>query len=233
MNSLLESLASGSTQRQQDLAILGHELRNPLAAVVTGVATAAAMTAADDPRAGLLQRAVRDLDRLTQLLNAYLELAGGRLRRVHDVDFAAVVRAVAARRGSAAVSVELRGDLRVFGSAALLERAVENLLDNAFAAGAKRVDVSALREGDQVVVRVHDDGPGVAPALRPSLFVPFVSGRGGTGLGLSVVADIALAHGGKVRLLPAAGGARFELTLPGLVDGGERRLRAGVGACAS
>lgn len=225
--------ALGSPQRLQDLAVLGHELRNPLAAAIAGVATAAAITAEGEVTKPLLERAARDLDRLTVLLNAYLELAGGRLRRVTDVDLAAVLRTIATRRGSAALSVDVRGDLRTKGSPALLERAIENLIDNAFAAGAQRIELSARRDGEMLLLRVQDDGPGVPAAMRQSLFTRFVSGRGGTGIGLSVVADIALAHGGAVRLLPSNQGARFELTLPALATGGGLDKVAGVEACAS
>lgn len=225
--------ALGSQQRLQDLAVLGHELRNPLAAAIAGVATAAAITPEDDTRQPLLQRAVRDLDRLTVLLNAYLELAGGRLRRVVEVDLATVLRSIATRRGSAALSVQTRGDLRAKGNPALLERALENLIDNAFAAGATRVELSAQLDGGVVAVRVLDDGPGVSPAMRQNLFTRFVSGRGGTGIGLSVVADIALAHGGAVRLLPSARGAQFELTLPASAAGADSGKAAEAQACAS
>jgi signal transduction histidine kinase len=207
---------SPSDQRLADLAMLGHELRNPLAAAQTCVAAAAAITPAGDSRQPLLHRASRDLERLGGLLTSYLELLGGRLQRTTLVDVGACVRGVAARRGPAVTARASGAELMVTGNAALLERAVENLVDNAFACGAKRVDLLAARQADQLVLEVSDDGPGVAPALRERLFAPFASGRGSTGLGLVLVKDIAVAHGGSVRLAASApGGARFVLSLPG------------------
>lgn len=201
--------------RQADLALLGHELRNPLAAAITGVAAAAAITAVDDPRHDLLARAQRDLERLAGLMSAYLDLLGGRLRHPAEVDVGAVVRATASRRGAAAVVVRATGEpLPVRGNSALLGRALENLIDNALRFGARRVEIAATRTDTEIVVEVSDDGSGVTPELRARVFEPFVSGRGSTGLGLTLVKDIVEAHGGSVGLLPAAAGARFALRLP-------------------
>jgi signal transduction histidine kinase len=205
---------AGAGRRLADLAMLGHELRNPLAAALTGVAAAAAMTDAADPRAALLGRAAHDLERLAGLLTAYLELLGGRPVRTVPLDLAATVRAVAARRGAAVTVAVEAPDVPVRGSPALLERALENLVDNALRSGARRVEISAARRGGEVVLEVADDGPGVPEGVRDRLFDAFVSGRGSSGLGLALVHDIAAAHGGSVRLLPSRQGARFVLSLP-------------------
>ncbi len=215
-------------RRLTDLAMLGHELRNPLAAAFTGVATAAVLTPADDTRAPLLERACRDLERLSHLLNAYLELLGGRLLRPVRVDVGACVRGVATRRAGAVTARVGASPFSVSGSAILLERAIENLVDNALHSGAKRVEIATTRRGDKVHVEITDDGPGVAPALRDRLFDPFVSGRGSTGLGLVLVRDIAAAHGGTVRLDASPAGARFNLTLPLLLS--DAIATAGAGA---
>jgi signal transduction histidine kinase len=67
----------------------------------------------------------------------------------------------------------------------------------------------------KVRLRVADSGPGVPEALRDHLFEPFVTGRAdGTGLGLAIVREIARAHDGDARLLPAPEGALFEIELP-------------------
>jgi signal transduction histidine kinase len=223
--------AARTPDRRADLALLGHELRNPLAAALTGIAAAASLTDAGDPRAELLARAQRDLDRLGGLLTAYLELLGGKLRHQVEVDVGALVRAAASRRGAAVVCVRTDGRPQlVRGNSILLARALENVVDNALRSGAQRVEVALARQADEVVIAVRDDGPGVSPELRDNLFEPFVSGRGSTGLGLVLVKDIAQAHGGSVRLLPAACGAHFELRLPALAAAAPPRGGAG---CAS
>jgi nitrogen-specific signal transduction histidine kinase len=64
-------------------------------------------------------------------------------------------------------------------------------------------------------LKVCDSGTGVDDAMAPRLFEPFVSGRAdGIGLGLALVREIAIAHGGEVRYLPQPGGACFELEIP-------------------
>ena len=73
------------------------------------------------------------------------------------------------------------------------------------------------RDGDEVVVRVRDDGPGVAPEHRAAIFDPFFTTRGpdeGTGLGLSIRFDIAQEHGGTLELETHGPGACFALRLP-------------------
>lgn len=229
------STLAAAGRRLEDLALLGHELRNPLAAALTGVAAAAAITAADDPRGELLARAQRDLERLADLMNAYLDLLGGRLRQPLTFDVGAMVRAAAHRRGAATVVLHTDGAaLPVHGNRALLARALENLIDNALRLGAERIEVATACAAGSVLVEVRDDGPGVPPALRECLFEPFVSGRGSSGLGLVLVRDIVTAHGGSVRLLPSAAGAHFELRLPlARHPAGESMATYGREACAS
>jgi len=81
------------------------------------------------------------------------------------------------------------------------------------------------RQGDDYLLEVSDDGPGIDPALAPQIFEPFVRldqsrdrRTGGAGLGLAIVRSIARHHGGEVQLLPCSSGARFCLTLPVHLD---------------
>ena len=98
-----------------------------------------------------------------------------------------------------------------------------NLATNALEAGgqAAEVQIECGRDGDRAVIRVSDNGPGIAPALRERIFEPFFTTRtGGTGLGLAVVKSVATAHGGEVRLEAGDGpGTRFTLELPALAPG--------------
>jgi signal transduction histidine kinase len=98
-----------------------------------------------------------------------------------------------------------------------LGRALGNLLDNALAhtrAGGQ-IEVSAIRVGGKLRLRVADSGPGVAPEMVTQLFEPFATGRPeGTGLGLAIVREIARAHGGDARLSGSEKGAAFEIEVP-------------------
>ena len=119
-----------------------------------------------------------------------------------------------------------------------LFRVLQNLGQNAFEAGASRVEVVARREaGDgargevgavPIVIEIADNGPGLPPRARDKLFQPFAgTGRaGGTGLGLAIARDLMRAHGGDIRLVRStASGTVFRLDLPGAAAG-----QAAVGA---
>lgn len=214
----MTAIGGGLERRQRDLlGIVGHELRNPLAAVLTGVSVAAEMTDPDDPRAQFLDLALADLHRLTALLDGCLLLGSVRRPAPGDaVDLAALANDVARRYAEGFVTVRGGGrPIIVVGEAALLERVLENLVDNASAVGARAVSILISDDGDdRAAVHVGDDGPGVPAELAGRLFEPFVSGRGSSGLGLAIVAQIVDAHGGDVRLLPSVRGALFRIELP-------------------
>jgi signal transduction histidine kinase len=103
-----------------------------------------------------------------------------------------------------------------------LFRVFSNLGQNAIEAGATEVDVSAGSDGEQLIVHISDNGPGLPPRAREKLFQPFSGSTrpGGTGLGLAIARDLIRAHGGDICLESSAGaGTCFRLTLP-LVQSG-------------
>ena len=102
------------------------------------------------------------------------------------------------------------GQLRQHGSIAAGAR-------TGVAPGAHVVSVKAAHEGGETVIRIADNGPGIPPRLSDQLFEPFVSGRSsdGTGLGLTISRELAVGHGGDLRLLGTGPeGTTFELRLP-------------------
>jgi signal transduction histidine kinase len=115
--------------------------------------------------------------------------------------------------------------LRVVGSGAALRRALTSLIDNALAHGhaGGRVDVRVGRQGRRATINVADDGIGIDPETMSILFTRFAHGEGHTGLarrapygiGLTLVREIAQAHGGDITVTSAPGqGATFTLRLP-------------------
>lgn len=193
-------------------AVLGHELRNPLGAALANAALACEMVDVADPRRVVLESVVSDLERMGGLLDSYLGFARlGKPARA-PVMIASLVLRIAARRPQ--LRSTIAADLVTLGDAVLLERALENLVDNAVEVGASAIDIAALMLGERIIVTVSDNGPGVPSKLREVIFDPGFSRRGSTGLGLCIVAETIAAHGGLIRCEVCARGSRFVIELP-------------------
>lgn len=170
-------------------------------------------------------RAVRDLDDMTALIDDALALARGASvsERREVVDIAELIRRQAADRKDGCVrsGVPPGKAAIVRGDAIALRRLFANLIDNALRFG-KSADVRFETAGDQIVVLVDDDGPGIPELERSAVFEPFYRAEpsrsretGGAGLGLAIARAIAEAHGGHIRAEAApSGGARISVTLP-------------------
>ena len=111
--------------------------------------------------------------------------------------------------------------LTVLGDERMLRRALRNLLENARRYGGAEIEVEVRAQAGQAVLRVCDRGPGVPEAMRERIFEPFfrmpghAEQAGGVGLGLSLVRQIALRHGGSVRCeARTGGGSCFVVSLP-------------------
>lgn len=214
-------------QRQRQLsdidqqhARLAHQLRTPLATAVlylSGIADGNLDGATARRMAG---KALARLVDLQQLIDQTLALARGEAGTDTNVAVGELLGAarasVTASRGAAArIDIEdASGDACVQGQASLLTSALVNLLDNALAFSS-RVQVHATRDEGQVLLAVHDDGPGIEPGAAARIFEPFFTTRAdGTGLGLAMARTVARAHGGDLVLAASERGARFELRLP-------------------
>jgi two-component system sensor histidine kinase MprB len=206
--------ASVSAQRQL-VADASHELRTPVTSVRTNVEIL--LQAQDmDPgdRQRLLREVIVQIEELTLLMNDLIELARGEAPRDRDEDVRLdlmVVDAIArARRHApdAAFAADLDETL-ILGDPARLDRAVNNLLDNAvkYSPPGQPIEVT-LRDGE---LRVRDHGPGFSTQDLPHVFDRFyrgaeARGRPGSGLGLAIVQQVADAHGGSISAEAAPGG---------------------------
>jgi signal transduction histidine kinase len=231
MNAMLARLEVSSDRQRQLVADVSHELRNPLASLQAQLELAVAHPGRNTT--ALLQGSIAEVNRLSQLVDDLLTLA--RLDedplslRAGPVDLDDLALAHADRlraRGKVEVSVAGVGAARVVGDEARLTRAVANLADNAERHARRRVEFAVSQREDGVLLSVTDDGPGVPVAERERIFERFVrldSARAhqeaGAGLGLSIVAEIVRAHGGKVWVEDAGPGARFVVQLPLVKDG--------------
>ncbi|MEU4954938.1 sensor histidine kinase [Streptomyces lavendulae] len=227
VNDTLDRLERSDARQRQFTADASHELRNPLAAVRARLEVALARPSPDRES---VSAALADTGRLQRIAADLLLLArldGGPAPRPEPVDLALLAAEDAARRPAPRVPLRLAAPAPVpaYGDPARLERALANLVDNALRYARSGVLVrTAAAEDGWAVLEVADDGPGIPEADRDRVFERFVRldadrGRagGGTGLGLAIAREIARAHGGDVRALPAregAPGARLELRLP-------------------
>lgn len=197
----------------EDLAgVLGHELRNPLASAVTAVSLLREMVDDDDPRRGMIDQALGDLDRITHLTDGWLRLSKNRGASRTRVDIDELLRRVASRHDATIVADPV--EVIVDGDSAMLERAFDNLLTNATQAGARNLRLAAQRLNGEVAIHVEDDGCGIAEHHRDRIFSAGWSGRGGNGLGLHAVAVTVKAHRGRIACVRLRRGTRFTIQLP-------------------
>ena len=206
-------------QRTLMLSGVSHDLRTPLTRLRLGLA----MVPEDEDSAALLAD-VADMERLVDEFLAFAR--GDAMEEAETVDVAALVRRVVENAQRAGQAVVLRdggdADATVRLRPAAVVRALENLVGNAIRYGS-RAEV-ALTLTDRVVrIAVEDDGPGIPKGRRDEAVLPFArldlardpNRGGGVGLGLAIAADIALSHGGSLRLgqSDALGGLKAELVL--------------------
>jgi two-component system sensor histidine kinase CreC len=211
---------------------LAHEIKAPLSSI-----RGAAELLAENPPSPDRERFVANLcaesDRLRQIVDRLLELASLEARRAGlarpIIELESVVReAHAAALGTAAsrqvrLSCTVRSGAAVRGDVFLLTQALGNLIQNAleFSPEGGSVSVELAAEGGRAIVIIDDDGPGVPEYALARVFERFFSlprpdtGRKSSGLGLSIVREIARLHGGEVRLENrSTGGARACFLLP-------------------
>lgn len=218
----------GSLERAERFAALGrmaasvaHEVRNPIAAMRLKAENALAEPDRQAPALAFVLREIERVEAIVRRLLSRAEPVSVRIEEVALRDWLAARAAAFAERCRAngvALEIDVALDSWRFDPAAL-GRALDNLLDNALdhAPRGGRITLTAERasDGNAMILRVCDDGAGVAAQVAPRLFEPFVSGRaGGVGLGLALAREIAIAHGGTARWVERAVGACFELELP-------------------
>ncbi|WP_425229556.1 sensor histidine kinase [Sphingomonas sp.] len=201
---------------------VSHEFKTPLAGIRGALELVGEhdMTAAERRR--FLANADTDAARLQHLVTRLLDLARADMTTAQAdaaTDLAAVIATVAdaGRSDAFTVTAVLAPLPPVAVPAAVLERILVTLLDNARQAGATRAAFAAAMTGGAVQLTLGDDGPGIAPADAERIFEPFFTTRrdtGGSGLGLAIVRSLLDAVGGEIALIPAEAGACFRLSLP-------------------
>jgi signal transduction histidine kinase len=228
-----EALAETDRRKDEFLAMLAHELRNPLGAIANA-SHLLTHVEAPEPRmaraVAIVERQVQHLVRMVDDLLDVSRITRGKVElRREPLDLAEVVRhtvegnrALVEGRGIA-LEVSLPPDpLPLDADLTRLEQVLTNLLRNAakFTEAGGRITISAKADGEQAVVRVVDTGIGIVPELLPRIFDLFIQGeqtldrRGaGLGIGLTMVRRLVELHGGRVEAASAGPGQGAELTL--------------------
>jgi signal transduction histidine kinase len=214
--------------RDRMTAVLGHDLRNPLQAVKMAAETLRHEDLAETAR-GRVAIIERAADRMVEMIETLLDVArvqgAGSLpvTRV-PTNLGALVRDVAGEFAATSpdrdLQIDVHGELEGRWDPPRVAQAISNLVANALEHGdpGRPVHLSVDGSGEAVVVKVKNDGPPITSDLRPVLFEPFSRGDTsphGLGLGLFIVKEIALAHGGTVDVESSAEtGTVFTLVLP-------------------
>jgi two-component system osmolarity sensor histidine kinase EnvZ len=213
-NRMQERIRRFLLQRTEMLAGVSHDLRTPL----TRLKLALAMLPVQEETHQDIAEMQADVEEMDRMVGGYLAFARGEgTEQAEQVDLCSMLEEVAAsaRRAGADVSLEAPPDLTLSLRVNAVRRAITNLVDNA-RRHARHVALAATPQGRAVMVTVDDDGPGISPERRESVFRPFESSEaGGTGLGLTIARDIVRAHGGEIVLEESPlGGLRARIRLP-------------------
>jgi CheY-like chemotaxis protein/nitrogen-specific signal transduction histidine kinase len=244
------ALLDAARRKDQFLAMLAHELRNPLAPIRNATQVLKIVGGGDSNHEWARQVIERQVQHLTRLVDDLLDVSritsGKVVLQREPVDIATVIsRAVETtrplidgRRHELAVALP-SGPLRVEGDLTRLVQVVANLLNNAakYTDEGGRLALSVSRQSDDVVISVSDNGVGVSADLLPHIFDLFTQAdrsldrsQGGLGVGLTLVRQLVEMHGGKVeaRSEGPRRGSEFIIRLP--LRDGEGELPATDGA---
>ncbi|HZI04016.1 MAG TPA: ATP-binding protein [Archangium sp.] len=231
---LYQEAREADRRKDEFLAMLGHELRNPLSPMVTALQLMRMKDGATLERERtIIERQVEHLTRLVDDLLDVSRITRGKVQLKRGrIELAAVLMKAAEMAGPL---LEQRshylempapaGPLFVDGDPARLAQVLANLLNNAakYTDPGGRIVVSAVGEGEQAVVRVRDNGAGIAPNILPRIFDMFVQegrsidrSQGGLGLGLAIVRSLVELHGGTVSVHSEGlgRGSEFVVRLP-------------------
>ena len=251
LNAMLSQIEQAFAERQASenrlrrfVADASHELRTPLTSV-RGYAELFRRGAADRPAD--LENAMRRIEaesaRMGVLVDDLLLLAQldqGRPLEQERVDLVPLVAELVADARAIEpdrpVELQAQGSIEVLGDDPRLRQAVGNLLANARAhcPPEAAVTVTVSRAGDEAIIEVADNGPGIDPENLERVFERFfradpsrARASGGTGLGLSIVASIAEAHGGRVEVSSTPGeGSSFRVVIPSAPTAEESHVRS-------
>jgi signal transduction histidine kinase len=219
--------------RDRFLAILGHDLRTPIGAIITSSSFMREVAPLVEPHLSMVSRIERSARRMNQMVTDLLDFTRTRFGDsipvvAADMDLETVIGDVASEVRASNTSVDLQvvteGDLRGHWDRARLAQALINLLSNAVHHGdaTRPITLHAARTDKEILIRVHNEGRAIPAEEMARLFDPMKeSGRGGVedrqhlGLGLYIVDQVVRSHAGAIEVQSsAADGTTFTMRLP-------------------
>ena len=231
-----DELAQANQLKDEFLAMLSHELRNPLSAIVNAVQMIDPSGAASDRTAwalGLIDRQSKTLRRIVDDLLDVARVARGKVElRKQPIDLlevvsqaAEVIRPILSSEEELEVVLPSGGPLRVDADVTRLEQSVVNLLLNAvkFSSTGRRIAMTVERDDGDAVISIRDDGIGIAPEMLARIFELFTQAdrsldrvQGGLGIGLFICKQLIELHGGNIAAHSdgVGRGALFTIRLP-------------------
>lgn len=228
--------------RDQSLGILGHDLRNPLAAIIAGATLLIGSEELGDRSVKIAARMLNSANRMNRMIADLLDLTRTRFGDTIPVvrapiDLDPLCRQVTAElevvRPAGGVQFTPAGDLRGEWDGDRIAQVLSNLLRNAIQHGSPKdpITLTAVGERDEVTVEVHNGGPPIPREALATLFDPMVRHVGdapaniGLGLGLYIASQVVVAHGGTLGVTSTdADGTRFTVHLPRHAPPAERPL---------
>lgn len=233
-----KALEESAKQKDDFIALLGHELRNPLAAISTSFETMETGDLVKEEQSEAFEMLRDQIDHLTRLVNDTLDIArlssGKLILEKKPTNLTEVTRKVVNEFQAVAKAGKIQmhchteeGKAWIDADAVRIRQCISNLLHNAlkFTPPDGRIDIRVRRDsaGENAIIEVADSGVGICPTEIDQLFEPFTQGSeaaklagNGLGLGLSVLSEIVTLHGGKVtaRSEGKNRGATFRINLP-------------------
>jgi PAS domain S-box-containing protein len=230
-----DKLRAADLRKDEFLAMLAHELRNPVAPILSVAEALKHLQGHDDRQRALVGIVQRQASHLSRLLDDLLDVARitqGRIELRREVValsdcVAAAIESIEplVRARQQALRVEQEQSLFLDADRVRIAQCIGNLLSNAakYSEPGSEIFLRTRRDGNQAVLTVHDDGAGIAPELLPHVFDLFAQGeraldraQGGLGIGLTVTRKLVQMHGGDIGVVSEGRGrgATFTIHLP-------------------
>ena len=229
MEEMRRKLAARDAQLRLMLGGVAHEIRNPLGSIELYAGLIAGDLPASDERKQHIEKVIEEVRRLNGVISEFLEFARPAPAHPQPTALAPLVAdaafLLAPEMQAAGIGYEERiePDLACYIDAEQMERALVNLMKNAIQAmrDGGHLTVRAIAAGEEVVVEVADDGPGMSEAVQARLFEPFFTTKEqGSGLGLAVVARVVEENRGRIEIDSRQGqGTVCRLRLPQSKEG--------------